>query len=367
MLGRMLPKLYTVNNPRSPYRVVFIDPAGKRKQRHFADPKAAHAYHRELLAKAKVAGTVGLVLDAEMRADYFAARRALDGVPIMDAVRFYLAHRPVGLGASPIQEALNAFLQEKRRIGRSPRTIHSLELTLRAFIEATGVSLVSDYTRAALTGYLDKLPFPPLTIRNHRARLNGFGEWLTRRQYIPENPARYIDVAHYDLTPPRILTPDEARRVMDKAAEYRGGHFAGLYALALYAGLRHGEILKLTWEDIHLTEENPIIRVGRGKIRGRRSVRIVPILPILRHWLEWVRERGLPLVGKGDSRKIRAVVDWQPDICRHSWISYRLAMVGDEVQVAREAGNSPDIIYRHYYQLTPYQPSELYFKPALVL
>jgi hypothetical protein len=81
-------------------------------------------------------------------------------------------------------------------------------------------------------------------------------------------------------------------------------------------------------------------------------VRVVPIEPALLSWLKWAKEKDLPLVNpSSDSRKIREVVEWQEDICRHSRISYRLAMVGDEVRVAREAGNSPDVIYRHYFQL----------------
>jgi len=122
--------------------------------------------------------------------------------------------------------------------------------------------------------------------------------------------------------------------------------------LALFAGLRYGEILRLTWEDLRLDEKTPIIRVGQGKIRGRRAVRVVPIEPALLSWLKWFREKGIPLVNtSSDARKIREVVNWQGDIARHSWISYRLALIGDEVKVAREAGNSPDVIYRHYFQL----------------
>lgn len=351
MLREVLPKLYRTSHPKAPHRVVFTDPNGKIVRRHFKDEDKAKAYHRELLTKAKIVGTVGLVMDQEMRAEYFAARRALDGVPLMDAVRYYLSHRPQGLSATLLVDAVAAFLKDKRRIGRAERTIKSLEFTLAAFLAESPAKLVSDFTRDAITGYLDALEFPPATIRNHRARLATFGSWLARRQYLPENPVQHIDVASHDLRPPRVLTPEEAHRVMRKAAEYRGGIFAPMYAIALFAGLRHGEIVRLTWDDIHLDDQSPIIRVGKGKLRGRRSVRLVPIEPALLSWLKWAKGKSLPLVDLGDSRKIREVVEWQTDICRHSWISYRLALISDEVRVAREAGNSPDIIYRHYFQL----------------
>jgi hypothetical protein len=87
----MLPKLYEIKHPSTPYQVVFTDPRGKRIRRHFSVKSEAEKYHVALLSKSKIAGTAGLVLDAEMRAEYFAARRALEGVPIMTAVRHYLS------------------------------------------------------------------------------------------------------------------------------------------------------------------------------------------------------------------------------------------------------------------------------------
>lgn len=62
------PKLYQIAHPRTPYMVVFTDPAGKRVRRYFKRHQEAATYHRELAAKAKMHGTVGLVMDAEMRA-----------------------------------------------------------------------------------------------------------------------------------------------------------------------------------------------------------------------------------------------------------------------------------------------------------
>ena len=42
---------------------------------------------------------------------------------------------------------------------------------------------------------------------------------------------------------------------------------------------------------------------------------------------------------------------WKQNALRHSFISYRMAMVRDVNQVALEAGNSPDIIFRNYLEL----------------
>ncbi len=48
---------------------------------------------------------------------------------------------------------------------------------------------------------------------------------------------------------------------------------------------------------------------------------------------------------------LKAQVKWKQNALRHSFISYRMAIVKDANQVALEAGNSPDIIFRNYLEL----------------
>lgn len=361
-LGKVQPKLYQIKHPSTPYRVIFTDPQGKRVQRHFSKKKEATEYHRQLLKKAQLVGTAGLVLDEEMRAEYFAARRALGGVRLMTAVSYYLEHQAAGLGTKALAEVVELFLADKLKTGRSGKTVAAARSTLTKFLAESPAVVAADYTRDTVTAWLDGLASPPLTIRTHRARLSAFGEWMARRRYVSENPTRYVEVARYDPRPPRVLTAEESALVMEKASSYRDGLFAGTFALALFAGLRLGEIERLTWADINLDEKNPIVRVGRGKIRGRRAIRVVPVDPALLAWLKWVKAKKLPLNAPGvDTRRVREVVEWQEDICRHSWISYRLALVKDEAQVSREAGNSPDVIYRHYFQLVGRDQAVRYF------
>ena len=44
----------------------------------------------------------------------------------------------------------------------------------------------------------------------------------------------------------------------------------------------------------------------------------------------------------------RAGIQWKRNGLRHSFISYRTALTKNVPQVAFEAGNSPQMIYRHY-------------------
>ena len=46
---------------------------------------------------------------------------------------------------------------------------------------------------------------------------------------------------------------------------------------------------------------------------------------------------------------------------RHSFISYRIAKIKNAHEVALEAGNSPDIIFRHYRELATEEQADAWF------
>lgn len=52
----------------------------------------------------------------------------------------------------------------------------------------------------------------------------------------------------------------------------------------------------------------------------------------------------------------RVVFLWKHNTLRHSFISYRVADIQNVAQVALEAGNSPQMIFRHYRELV--RPAE---------
>ena len=57
---------------------------------------------------------------------------------------------------------------------------------------------------------------------------------------------------------------------------------------------------------------------------------------------------------EADARKgieAQEPLKWKQNALRHSYISYRLAVLQNENQVAMESGNSPAMIHKHYKQL----------------
>jgi hypothetical protein len=66
-------------------------------------------------------------------------------------------------------------------------------------------------------------------------------------------------------------------------------------------------------------------------------------------------------VAKNTATKKAAAVKWKHNAMRHSFISYRLAIVQDAAKVALEAGNSPQVIFSSYRELVTPDQAKAWF------
>jgi hypothetical protein len=54
-------------------------------------------------------------------------------------------------------------------------------------------------------------------------------------------------------------------------------------------------------------------------------------------------------------------VKWKHNALRHSFCSYRLAAIKSAAQVSLEAGNSPQMIFKHYRELVTEEDARNWF------
>ena len=134
-----------------------------------------------------------------------------------------------------------------------------------------------------------------------------------------------------------------------------------LLAIGGFAGLRMAEIKRLEWKAVDLERRIIMLRADQAKTASRR---IVPISDNLAAWIEPLPREG-KVVGKIAPELTKLAeklgMEWPRNALRHSYISYRLAVVKDAAQVALEAGNSPDIIFKHYRELVTEQEANEWF------
>ena len=120
---------------------------------------------------------------------------------------------------------------------------------------------------------------------------------------IKFNPCRGVRVPRVDEVIEdseawAYLVPEEITRLFEAIEKTkRRDFYRALYAVAIYGGLRKGEILGLRWENVTLDGPNPELRVRysyNGPPKTKVSRRTVPLLPPLKAALErWRRFGGV--------------------------------------------------------------------------
>jgi integrase len=156
-----------------------------------------------------------------------------------------------------------------------------------------------------------------------------------------------------------IYTPGQFAAILHAAPP----HLIPILAIGGFAGMRKAEMDRLDWNAVDLERRMIEVRAGQAKTASRR---IIPISDNLAAWLAPLQRTGKIVPDPDFHRQITALADalkvgWPRNVLRHSFISYRIAKVKSADQVALEAGNSPNIIFKHYRELTTEEQADEWF------
>ncbi|HWT93865.1 MAG TPA: hypothetical protein VN238_12760 [Solirubrobacteraceae bacterium] len=184
-----------------------------------------------------------------------------------------------------------------------PATIRGCEQALRNYIvPALGTKRVVDLHRADVQDVVDALMSDgcrPSTVRNALLPLRLICRRALRRGTLIENPMLGLSLPAVGRGRDRIASRDEAIRLLAAVSDAD----ARIWATALYAGLRYGELRALLVEDVDLSARLIHVRAGWDPKSGRQlpksaaGVRSVPIIGRLQPYLEAVlSERSSGLV-----------------------------------------------------------------------
>jgi integrase len=172
-----------------------------------------------------------------------------------------------------------------------PSAIRGYETALvaRVLPELGGLRL-SEIRRVDLQDFADRLcadGLDPSTVRNTLMPLRAVFRRAVARGEIAVNPTSGLELPAMEGARDRIASPAEAADLLAALPEQD----RALWATAMYAGLRRGELLALRWEDVDLAAA--VIHVERswdakeGVVgpKSRAGRRTVPIPVVLREHL----------------------------------------------------------------------------------
>lgn len=262
------------------------------------------------------------------------------------------------------------FLASKRTKGRSAKTVSGLAYTLDEFGKRFGEYKLHELTRENVEKWLDAQGVGPRRWNNLLAdiiALIRFG----RRDGAVSTEITSVEKIERKRVSHKIetYTPEE----LEKLLRCVWKEWRPVIIFGAFCGLRPEEICPekesgkqgIRWEHV-LWEKGKVDVPAEIGVRSRRR-RFAPLTDAARAWLEpWRNEKGpvaferrfwhyLPQLKRSSG------VEWKFDALRHSFASYRLAIINDVQALALEMGNSPTIIFRHYLSLKHVDEAEKWF------
>lgn len=206
-----------------------------------------------------------------------------------------LREKDLGIFVEPARMSLNQYLDRWLTTAARPRlrpsTFQSYEYVLRQYIRPTlgsrPLDKITPLDIQALYTALGKRGLSSRTIRYSHTVLRNAMSQAVRWRLLAHNPATDVDLPKQRREEMRPLSPTEARRFLEAAAEDSLGI---LFELLLTTGLRPGEALGLTWPDVDLEAGRLHVQRSLSKDakggdwrlqppKTPRARRTVPLLP----------------------------------------------------------------------------------------
>jgi len=348
-------------------------------------------------------------------AEFVQAKQILGDVPLLQAAEYYAKRHPSRIAPRFVTDVVDEMLKIKESDGLSEGYLRHLRYDLERFAAAfhgnIGTVMGPDIDK-----WLRDLGVSPRTRNNLRTSVQTLFRFAISKKYLPKDHDEIDGVIRAKEVGGEIeiFTPKEMAEVLANADE----RIIPFLTLGAFAGIRHAEIQRLDWSDIHFDAGIVEIRAAKAKTASRRTV---PILDNLRAWLSryqqevgpvclylnmaseieslvrtinearraaWAKAKGVDdgqlkraeKQARQNLAKTRAergrpkhkgnvppgaetaqiegwpAFAWKHNALRHSFISYRVADIQNVAQVALEAGNSPQMIFKHYRELV--RPAE---------
>lgn len=299
--------------------------------------------------------------------DYVAAMKRLpENVSLKEVVDSYLKRHPIGLPKLTVQEVVNELVESKEKSGKSEVYTVKMRRILGHFANAFNI-LISHVTGKQVEDYIRGLGVAGRTQNNNRQLINTLFKFAVKRGYLPKDHDEMsaVELADNGGGEIEVFNPLELRKLFNaclapvqERGKWRDREAMIPYlAIAAFCGLRSAEIARLDWSEVHLTGAEHFIEVKASKAKTA-SRRTVPISENCARWLAPFMQESGPVCPfeRPDKQCFQylgpaAKLEWKHNGLRHSFISYRLAQIKNVHQVSLEAGNSPQMVFKHYRQL----------------
>jgi integrase len=354
------------------------------------DEQRIRAKQRKLTKRAEKRGDSVVTLSHLSPAERAAIAQAVETIrkaggrveALADAAQSFASIQLTGAKktvAEIVQEHL-ALLEKTAR----PATVRDRRWNLEAFAKQYGGELAAAITPTMINAFTLEIPKRPTQAARWRS-VRALFNFAVAQGYMDEPPTERAKKIKQEIPDEiSVLSPAEVQEVMRRALQMEP-RLVPYLAIGIFAGLRpENELGRLDWDKINLKSRTITVTGKNAKTKKKRAV---PISDNLAAWLETVPEaerageiyyyrRALRRVlgqeqaakaekraeleaqAAREGRKLSGptpdetpapeVLRWGQDIMRHTFGSYRQAVIKNINQLCEEMGNTPHIARAHY-------------------
>lgn len=371
-----LPKVKSVEivktaKPGFKYVLDSYDEEGRRSRKYCATRAEAEGF-RLLKIQDWVSPDSNVTFTkGEREAVLLARKRKLE---ILSVVRAAVdaAEREANAPPDKVSKIGAEWMHSLKQAGRSEGHLRTIQRVLTRAIAAWGDIRVCDVSHAMIIGAMRANPNATASTQaSYRRILHGLFVYASDMGIREDNPVAKVKspraATHADDTV--ILTPHQSRDLLAAAQEHAPILMPAV-AIGMFAGLRSGEIQRLTWEDVKLDRGLIVVTSGKSKTGNRRMVSVLPCLDALlaphlpgnrkedvwpangmRLWDRCIKAAGWRGHACWAPVARKEKPPWPQNALRHSFVSYHVAAMQDAARTALEAGHSQEILFKHYRQL----------------
>lgn len=172
-------------------------------------------------------------------------------------------------GGERLDEFLARWLDEVVRVTRRERTLVGYrQIVATHLVPAFGDRDIATLTRRDVQRWVSKQTLHPTTVRHVVACLGAAYSYAVRWELVDRNPAAGLDLPAVPPRTVRAMNPATAKALLDAVKDTR---VAPVVTVALWTGMRQGELLGLRWSDVDLDGATITVTSSLSRLPGRSS------------------------------------------------------------------------------------------------
>jgi len=271
----------------------------------------------------------------------------------------------------PLNKAIIDFMDYKiQETGKSTIHLKAVNQELIALQNHFGSETELQNIKAPeIDEWLSSLKLSPKRTNAYRASAVALWGWLAKQDLIEvigtHTEASKTTSRKVPQSVVEVFTPDEMKALLTNAPP----EILPWLVICGFSGVRSGEIAgldkpPLTWD--YVRYESDIIEVPANVSKNKKR-KLIPITPTLKAWLKYLgNPKSGTIISKSKinqaPKELSQYIDkWKDNALRHSYGSYRVAILKDLAAVSLEMDNSPSIIKKHYLEAQEEKVARDYF------